>query len=179
MPLFTAVVALDAVLDAHAAQLGDAYTGYRNHTYRVVNFCVALLPDGEAELEKIAIATAFHDLGIWTDGTFDYVPPSVRLASRYLEETGREEWLAEVRAMIEEHHKLSRWTGEGGRLVEAFREADAIDLSLGLVRFGLSRATVRAILLQWPNAGFHATLVRLAIRRFAGHPLSPLPMVRW
>ena len=29
---------------------------------------------------KIAIAAAFHDLGIWSAGTMDYLPPSAALA---------------------------------------------------------------------------------------------------
>src|SRR5712671_5378177 len=60
------------------------------------------------QIEKIAVATAFHDLGIWTDGTFDYLGPSVRLARAYLTECGHpEKWVAEVERMILEHHELS------------------------------------------------------------------------
>ena len=44
------------------------------------------------QIEKIAVATAFHDLGIWTDGTFDYLQPSVRLASAYLAGAAKPEW---------------------------------------------------------------------------------------
>jgi hypothetical protein len=44
---------------------GDA-TAYRNHTYRVANLCVALTGGDRAQLEKIAIAAACHDLGIWS-----------------------------------------------------------------------------------------------------------------
>ena len=37
----------------------------------------------------MAIAAAFHDIGIWTAGTFDYLEPSVRVAAAYLTGTGR------------------------------------------------------------------------------------------
>jgi hypothetical protein len=47
--------------------------------YRVVNLCVGIVV-GRGELEKIATASVFHDLGIWTDKTFDYIAPSIALA---------------------------------------------------------------------------------------------------
>jgi len=46
---------------AHATALGDDFEGYRNHAYRVANLCAAQLrPTGE-EVEKVAVAAAFHD----------------------------------------------------------------------------------------------------------------------
>ena len=70
---------LDRVLETHASALGDDFNAYRNHTYRVVNLCTALSPCADASLEKVALAAAFHDLGIWTNGTFDYIAPSITL----------------------------------------------------------------------------------------------------
>ena len=56
------------------------FTAYRNHAYRVVNFCAHSRPAPTPRLEKIALAAAFHDLGIWTAHTFDYLEPSIDLA---------------------------------------------------------------------------------------------------
>ena len=42
MNLVRHIAIVDEVLSAHAGQLGDDFAAYRNHTYRVVNFCVAL-----------------------------------------------------------------------------------------------------------------------------------------
>ena len=39
--VLTEIATLDALLNAHTAQLGDDFTAYRNHTYRVANLCVA------------------------------------------------------------------------------------------------------------------------------------------
>ena len=36
--------ALDAVLEAHRAALGEDLQAYRNHAYRVTNLCLALQP---------------------------------------------------------------------------------------------------------------------------------------
>ena len=169
---------LDEVLEAHAAELGGDFTAYRNHAYRVANLCVALSPDGAAQLEKIATAAAFHDLGIWTDHTFDYLRPSVALACAHLARAGRDEWASEVAEMILQHHKLSPYRGRRHPLVEPLRRADWVDVSKGLFTFGLPRGLVREIFSTWPGEGFHKLLVRLELKRLRTHPLSPLPMVR-
>jgi hypothetical protein len=63
-------------------------------------------------------------------------------------------------------------------LVECFRRADWIDVSLGVRAFGIRRAFVRSLYEAWPNAGFHALLARLSLARLLSHPWSPLPMVK-
>ena len=63
--------------------------------------------------------------------------------------------------------------------VETFRRADWIDVSNGMLRFGLPRAVVREVRRTFPDAGFHRRLLQLTLRRFRRHPLSPLPMMRW
>jgi hypothetical protein len=177
MPL-TEIAALDAILDAHAGDLGDDFTPYRHHCYRVANLCLSQVAGGPDEIEKIAIATAFHDMGIWTDGTFDYLPPSVRLATAYLTRSGKAAWTAEISEMIFQHHKISRYRGDKGSPVEAFRRSDWADVTRGVVTFGLSRKLVRELYATWPDAGFHKMLARLELKRLRTHPLSPLPMVK-
>src|SRR5262245_17024389 len=86
--LVTSLPTVDEVLDAHTSELGHDLIPYRNHVYRVVNLCVAIVEDSRVELEKIAVAAVFHDLGIWTDKTFDYIPPSVRIACEHLAARG-------------------------------------------------------------------------------------------
>jgi hypothetical protein len=176
--LLTQIAILDELLMAHAVALGRDFTGYRNHTYRVVNLCVAQSSGEPEPLEKVAIAAAFHDLGIWTAGTFDYLPPSVGLAGDYLSRAGKAAWLPEITAMILEHHKISACRDESWPLVEIFRRSDWVDVSRGLITFGLSRDLLREIFAAWPSAGFHRRLVQLAISRLRTHPWNPLPMMR-
>jgi hypothetical protein len=176
--MLTAIGTLDGLLDAHAAAIGGDITAYRNHTYRVMNLCVAQSSNAPAQLEKIAIAAAFHDLGIWTDGTFDYLEPSVALARSYLDQSGRPDWVPEISAMILEHHKITPYRDHADWLVEPFRRSDWVDVTRGALRFGLSRSFVRDVLATWPNAGFHRLLMRLELTRLRTHPLNPLPMVR-
>jgi hypothetical protein len=176
--MLTAIATLDEVLHAHREVLGRDFTAYRNHTYRVTNLCIAQTSGVPEQIEKTAIAAAFHDLGIWTDGTFDYLPPSVRLANAHLIRLGKEEWTAEITEMILEHHKISAYHGNPQWLVEPFRRADWADVSRGIIRFGLSRSLLREIFATWPDVGFHNLLVRLELTRLRTHPWNPLPMMR-
>ena len=175
--LLTRIPIIDDVLSGHASVLGNDLTAYRNHVYRVVNLCVAIV-GGRGGLEKIATAAVFHDLGIWTDRTFDYIAPSIALAREYLIARAQEDWITDISTMIADHHKITPSTANPHSLVEPFRQADWIDVTGGLRRFGIPRSFVARLFATWPDAGFHWRLVQLALHRFRTHPLSPLPMVR-
>jgi hypothetical protein len=172
---------LDRVLEAHAAELDGDFEGYRNHAYRVVNLHVALAPCADAALEKVALAAAFHDLGIWTARTFDYLPPSIDLACGHLDCAGHGDWRESVAGMIREHHKIRRYPGSdaGAASIETFRQADWIDVSLGVLTFGLARSRIAEIRTRWPNAGFHRRLAQLTFKRLRTNPLSPIPVLKW
>ena len=174
--LLTCIPTVDDVLNDHATALRDDFVAYRNHVYRIVNLCVATV--GPSELEKIAVAAVFHDLGIWTSGTFDYLAPSIVLAHDYLVARDRDDWIAEIEEMIADHHKITPSTADPDSLIEAFRRADWIDVTRGLRRFGIPRPFVARLFATWPSAGFHRRLLTLTFDRFRSHPLTPLPMVR-
>lgn len=177
--LLTSVPIIEEVLNAHAPTLGRDFVGYRNHVYRVLNFCLASIGGKRLALEKIATAAVFHDLGIWTSHTFDYIAPSVALAREHLAGRGQVDWIPEVEAMIVEHHKITRSSRDAQSLVEGFRRADWIDVSRGLRRFGLPRSFIATVLITWPDSGFHRRLAQLTLERLSKHPLSALPMVKW
>jgi HD domain len=176
--LLTDIPIVNEVLGTHAPELGRDFVAYRNHVYRIVNLSLAIVGGSRIELEKLAVAAAFHDLGIWTHHTFDYLQPSMTLARRYLVDRGRAEWITEVEAMIADHHKVTRARADATSLVEAFRRADWIDVSRGLRTFGIERAFIASVFSAWPSSGFHRRLVELAVDRFWRHPLTPLPMLR-
>jgi len=175
--LVTSIPIVEEVLDHYATALGQDVIGYGNHVHRVVNLCLALTPSGD-NLEKIAVAAAFHDLGIWTDRTWDYIAPSVSLAREYLVACSRADWIPEIEAMIANHHKITRARAHPDWLVEGFRRADWIDVSCGFRRFGVARSFVTSLFATWPSAGFHWRLVEFTVAWFRRHPLRPLPMVR-
>jgi len=90
--LLTSLPTVEEVLDDHSSVLGHDFIAYRNHVYRVVNLCIAIEGDSRGEIEKISVAAVFHDLGIWTSNTFDYIAPSVAIARKYLAARGMSEW---------------------------------------------------------------------------------------
>ncbi len=177
--LLTSLPTVEEVLNDHASALGHDLIAYRNHVYRVVNLCLAIVGDSRVELEKIAVAAVFHDLGIWTSNTFDYIAPSVAIARKHLAARAMADWIPEIEAMIVDHHKVTPSHANPQSLVESFRRADWIDVSLGLRRFALPRTFIAAVAATWPSAGFHRRLVQMTIDRFWKHPLTPLPMVKW
>ena len=96
-----------------------------------------------------------------------------RLATAILWAASRDE------AMVVEHHKLRAAGPSTGPLVEPFRKADWIDVSLGLLRFGLSGEFIGQVKARFPNAGFHKLLVRATGSQIMRDPLHPAPMMRW
>ena len=175
--LLTHIPTIDNVLEGHASSLGNDLVAYRHHVYRVVNPCIRMV-GGRNALEKITTAAVFHDLGIWTDKTFDYIAPSIALAREHLVAHEREDWITEISTMIADHHKITPSIANPTSLVEPFRQADWIDVTCGLRRFGVPRRFVARLFAAWPDAGSHWRLLQLALHRFRTHPLTPLPMVR-
>jgi len=165
------------ILDGHKPALGRKYSTYYNHVMRIYNYCL-LLDDNLDNYEKYAISAAFHDIGIWTHGTFDYLEPSIGLAQAYLTNAGKTKWAKEVGLMIEYHHKISGYKGDCGHTVNVFRKADWIDVSMFTMRFGLSVNQLKSIRKQYPVKGFHTFLGQQTWKWFLKKPLSPLPMFK-
>lgn len=178
MQVHEQVGVLDDILENWRGPLGGDFAAYKNHCYRVLNFALALSPENADAAHKLAIAAAFHDLGIWAHGTYDYLGPSAQLARDYLATSDRSAWSDEIASMIEQHHKLRRYKANPHWLVETFRKADWIDVSRGRLKFGIPGAYIAKILARFPNAGFHKRLIALTRQRLKTHPLSPLPMMK-
>jgi len=179
MEINTDIALLETIFADWKSVIGADYLAYRNHVYRMVHCCFALQDCTTDESDKIIIAAAFHDLGIWIDQTLDYIGPSLPPALRYLSENGLETWSDEISLMISEHHKLSKYSNEKYPLVELFRKADLVDFSLGLVRFGLPKSYLSALNKAFPNEGFHKGLAKKAGKWFLRHPFNPAPMMKW
>jgi hypothetical protein len=170
---------LEGILHTWKDSIGPDFDGYKNHAYRMAHFCFALHDCSEDERQKVAIAAGFHDLGIWSARTVDYLPPSIAGAADYLKRNDLANWSVEIARMIDEHHKLRPNRDPDYPLVEVFRRADLVDVSLGLVTFGVPRSYIRRVQRQFPDAGFHWRLVRLLGEWFSRHPASPPPFFKW
>ncbi|WP_337043130.1 HD domain-containing protein [Emticicia sp. 17c] len=168
---------IETLLQEFRPVIGRDYAKYRNHVYRVFLNCrlIDTTPQNE---DKYAIAAVFHDIGIWTHHTFDYLPPSVEQARRYLSETGQEHLSEEIKQMINWHHKVSAYKGNYATTVETFRRADWIDVSLGLLTYKINKEAIKTYKRQFPTLGFHLFLVKATVKNFFRHPSNPLPMFR-
>jgi hypothetical protein len=167
---------IDSILSSHSVMMGPDMERYRNHMYRVYNFSLYFNKDEEAEL--LAVAAAFHDIGIWTDKTFDYLEPSIKLAVEYANAHPElhlsPEKLAQV---IDLHHKITK--AKLNATAEHFRKADIADLTFGLIRFGMPRQLYKDAVREFPIKGFHWKLIKLTLKQLTVNPLKPLPMFKW
>lgn len=166
---------IESLLQSYKQVISEDYQKYRNHVYRVFLNCI-LIDTAKTNEEKYAIAAVFHDIGIWTNNTIDYLNPSIEEARRYLWQSGLENWIDEIGLMIYWHHKTSSYGGEYAGTVETFRKADYIDVSLGLFTYGVNRKAISVNRKTFPNAGFHVFLVKKITRNLFRHPFNPLPM---
>ncbi len=169
---------IDHLFEQWHDDLKNDFTAYKNHACRVFNIAVAYARADATEIEKLAVAAAFHDIGIWTDQTFDYLNPSVNRASAFLDRSHRGFWKDEIRCMILHHHKLTPYRGRRPKLVEAFRRADWLDVCLFQFPSRFPPSYFKNLLCTFPRAGFHRRLTELALSWAMHDPFRPLPMIR-
>lgn len=168
---------IEKILEAHRNLLKDDYKRYQNHVYRVFHLCLKL--DMQTDnTDKYAIASAFHDIAIWTHNTFDYLQPSINQARDYLDLAGKPEWKDEISSMIDMHHKISRYFGPYEKTVETFRRADWIDVTKGGMNFNINKKEITELQLKFPLLHFHRFLLLQTVKNFFKNPLNPLPMFR-
>lgn len=173
--LKTAVINL---LQPYRNLIGKDYELYQNHVCRVVALCLLLDPDKQNE-DKYLVAAAFHDIGIWTAGTFDYIDPSIEAVGNYLQQSNSQLNTEEISSMIQWHHKISSYKDKYNKTVNVFRKADWIDVTFGLRSFGVKRSELSKLKKEFPDKTFHRFLLSMATRNFFKHPLAPLPMFRF
>ena len=172
LPLVTSNEVIDTILERYSDALGDSASAYRNHVYRGLNYQLRILGTGPSDL--LALAWGVHDLGIWTEHTLDYLPPSLRLAEQLAGEFHVDD-VQQLRLVIEFHHGFRRLADP---LAESFRVADRTDV------WGRWRGPMRAEDIdeasdRFPDCGFHPFLRRSLLAYAVRHPWRPFPMLRW
>ncbi|HUM52398.1 MAG TPA: HD domain-containing protein [Chitinophagales bacterium] len=167
---------IEALFASYASVIGTDTEKYRNHVYRIFNYTLFL--SNNADEEKYAIAAFFHDVGIWTNNTFDYLQPSIELAKNYLQQSKKANWSEEIAVMIDNHHKTTIYKGNYSATTENFRKADWTDVSLGLIHFYIPSNYIKQVEKQFPYKGFHLFLTKLFTKNLFQHPLKPLPMFK-
>ena len=125
------------------------------------------------DMEVLGCAAWLHDAGLYDGAASDasYVTDGRRLALSVLAPF---DWPAErlqrCGDAIERHHTLrAQWSL--GPEVEVMRRADLVDVSAGVVSFGLDRAWLKALFARVPRDGFVRGLLPLV-----GHMLRERPL---
>lgn len=161
---------LDELLEPLRTTLGTDYDGYRNHLYRVLTYTQHFLHGDQSHRRLLEVALVYHDIGLWSDDELAYLEPSIK---RVIAANDENHWGLDTQLLddvIRWHHKVTPFRGPNADVVNAFRKADWIDASGGAIRMGLSKAEVKAVTDQVPDAGFSAALSRL-IHDLGGNPL--------
>lgn len=163
----------EEILESHRHRAGGddiGWDAYKAHVYRIFNFARALAPEHPDRDDKLAIAAAFHDLAAFD--TIDYLVPSIEAQDAWLQQTGREAWSDELALIVAQHHRLAGYgpSRPYAPLVEAVRRADLVDVSQGLVRFGLPRSYVTEVRGAFDASVFFTRVIPSgivrAVRRF-------------
>lgn len=167
---------IDSVLNLYKTELGKDYEQYKNHVYRVFNLSVPYILSNK-NITNLAITCAFHDIGIWTNNTFDYLSPSIKLAKKYCVDNNLDfRTIDDIEIMISKHHKLTKI--KNNDLAEIFRISDLVDLTWGFIRKGRSKQDIKMLKKTFPNKGFHLNLTKLFFKNLFINPLNPLPMYK-
>jgi HD domain len=128
----------------------------------------------EVDREVLLIAGLLHDVGLYDEASHGgaYVLDGAEFTADLLHTRGWEE--DRIRLCfdaIERHHETrSQW--DRGAEVELIRRADLVDLTDGLVRFGLTREWIRDLFKSVPRDGTYATIGREVAKQLLHHPLK-------
>jgi hypothetical protein len=132
----------------------------------------------ELDRELLLCAAWLHDAGLYPGASSSdaYVADGRRLALRVLAPFGwAPERLTVLGDAIERHHDLRpQW--RRGNEVELTRRADLVDVSGGLVRFGLDRPWLHHLAERVSRAGMAREIGRLVARAARERPLT-LPTI--
>jgi HD superfamily phosphodiesterase len=122
--------------------------------------------------ELLTVASILHDIGLYPAVSSGgvYTAEGADLARSILPGFGwSDDRVERCAAAIDRHHDLRRQLDHGTE-AEALRRADLIDVSGGLIRFGIDRVWLRRLFAEVPRRGLSAEL-----RREVGRALKERP----
>jgi hypothetical protein len=145
--------AAQAALEVLRAAAG-ANGPMERHCLRQFAIAGRLAGDRAFDRELLLCACWLHDAGLYTPSRDPYVAEGARLAARVLEPFGwPPERLQRCMDACEQHH-APRSRMAMGLEVELVRQADLVDVTAGIVNFGLDRRWLRALFRDVPRDGF-------------------------
>jgi HD superfamily phosphodiesterase len=128
----------------------------------------------EVDREVLLITGLLHDIGLYDEASHGgvYVHEGAEFTAELLRAQGwDEERIRLCSDAIERHHEIrSQW--ERGAEVEVTRRADLVDLTSGLVAFGLPREWLRDLFKSVPRDGTYATIGNEVAKQLIHQPLQ-------
>ena len=170
--------ALDRLRDA-AGAVGGPMERHCLRT-RLIAARLAELRGWPVDNELLTVAAILHDAGLYPGisrggvYTADGAAASRELLSGLGWEQARIERCANA---IDRHHDLRSQRALGNE-VEVLRLADLVDVSAGLIRFGLEREWLRELMRTVPRTGLAGELAREVGRALRERPLSMVKIFR-
>jgi hypothetical protein len=170
----------DALSATHAAQAAletlraaaGADSPMERHCLRQFAIAERLAGEHEFDRELLLCACWLHDLGLYTHSREPYVTEGARLAARVLEPFGwPPERLQRCMDACEQHH-APRSRMALGLEVELVRRSDLVDVSEGLVSFGLDRRWLRDLFREVPRAGLWRLIGSAVLSELRHRPAS-------
>ena len=144
--------AAKAALEAMRAAAGSGGPMER-HCLRQFAIAERLAGERAFDRELLLCACWLHDAGLFTDSRDPYVTEGARLAARVLEPFDwPPERLQRCMDACEQHH-APRSRIAMGLEVELVRQADLVDVTRGLVSFGLDRRWLSDLFREVPRDG--------------------------
>ena len=143
------------------------------HCHRQFLICERLAGDRAFDREVVLVACWLHDAGLWTESKDPYVTEGAKLVQQILEPF---DWPTERLQLCmdaaEQHHS-PRSVERLGLEVELLRQSDLVDVSRGLVNFGIEREWLRELFTLIPRTGFWRQMLGPAtVREFRHRPRS-------
>ncbi len=166
----------EQIFQEHNEVIGKDLERYRGHCYRLLNY-INYWKLTEEELKLCEVAIPFHDIGIWTSKTMNYLDPSFEAAKKYVRKNNLNIDEAILENMIVSHHKIS--TIKNNSMAEKLRKADLIDLTFGAIRFGIPQKKMRSISEAFPNHGFQKNIYGKVFSHAIRHLGNPFPMLKF
>jgi hypothetical protein len=152
--------------------LAGADTPMERHCLRQFVIAERLAGERAVDRELLLCACWLHDLGLYVDSHDPYVTEGARLAERVLDPFG---WppdrLQRCMDACEQHH-APRSRMAMGLEVELVRRSDLVDVTAGLVNFGLDRAWLRGLFRAVPRTGFWRLLGTAVLAELRERPTS-------
>jgi hypothetical protein len=145
--------ATKAALEAMRAAAGSGGPMER-HCLRQFAIAERLAGERAFDRELLLCACWLHDAGLYTHSRDPYVTEGARLAARVLEPFAwAPDRLQRCMDACEQHH-APRSRMAMGLEVELVRQSDLVDVTRGLVNFGLDRGWLRDLFREVPRDGF-------------------------